>query len=70
MPLSKDAVLEGATASDIKYMSQIWSGGPVELPANALQLLAMKGWIDVYSETVLITLTGRTLIERSQLEAA
>ncbi len=70
MPLSKDAILEGATASDIKNMSQIWLSGPADLPVSALQLLAMKGWVDVYFETVLITLTGRILIERNQLEAA
>ncbi|GLQ53637.1 hypothetical protein [Devosia nitrariae] len=61
---SRDAVLEGANPNEIAALSRL-GNQPGYMPSPDLAgSLQAKGWIDQAGDVYLLTITGRTLIER------
>ncbi|GGF14549.1 hypothetical protein GCM10011321_03040 [Youhaiella tibetensis] len=62
--LSRDAVLEGPLPAEIQALFRICNEPGYRPLPDMLRRLEAKGWIDTAGETHLVTLTGRTVIER------
>jgi hypothetical protein len=61
----RDAILEGVMPMDVDQLRRLEQGGVDGQSADGLARLQAKGWIDSIGGVHLITLTGRTLLERS-----
>jgi len=60
----RDAVLEGAYPSEIEVLSRLCSE-PAFRPDNDLaERLQAKGWLEHVAGAYLLTISGRTLIDR------
>ena len=62
--LERDVVLEGARVVDVEQLQLLAQGRSATASAQQLQRIAAKGWLETIGETHLITLTGRTLLDR------
>lgn len=61
----RDAILEGPRPEEIEALKSIVTGKP-QRPLLTLALrLRAKGWVDMVNGTYLVTLTGRTLLDRA-----
>ena len=61
-----DMILEGVRPADMASLRALAQEGVVPARAHIAQLHA-KGWIDLVNDEPIITLTGRTLLERPPL---
>lgn len=62
--MGRDAVLEGAKALDLEQLRLLAQGRSTTASAQQLAGIEAKGWLETVQGIQLITLTGRTLIER------
>lgn len=62
--MERDAVLEGARRSDLEQLRLLAQGRSATATAQQLARIEAKGWLETIGNTHLITLTGRTLLER------
>mgnify|MGYP001323090910 CR=1 FL=1 len=60
----RDAVLEGANPSEIAALSRLCEEPDYSLPPELASRLGAKGWIDTAGDAILVTIAGRTLVER------
>ena len=60
----RDAVLEGAKAFDLEQLRLLAAGYSATASAQELARIEAKGWLQTVGGIHLITLTGRTLLER------
>ena len=60
-----DLILEGATATDVASLRALADGATLP-PRQAIAPLHAKGWVEVIGDDAIITLTGRTLLDRQQ----
>lgn len=58
-----DLVLEGARREEFDVLRRIMSGEALGNDPR-VEPLQSKGWVDVWNGTALLTLAGRTLIDR------
>lgn len=58
-----DVILEGVRPTELARLRELAAGGIAQ--AGQLHPLAAKGWIDLVGGVPLITLTGRTLLDRA-----
>lgn len=65
--MGRDAVLEGAKAFDIEQLQLLAQGRSATASAKQLAGIEAKGWLETIQGIHLITLTGRTLIDRQPL---
>ena len=63
--MERDAVLEGARRSDLEQLRLLAQGRSATATAQQLARIEAKGWLETIGN--LITLTGRTLLERPPL---
>lgn len=61
---SRDAVLEGANSNEIAALSRLCDQPGYVPPPDLAGTLQAKGWVDRAGETYLLTITGRTLVEK------
>ena len=62
--MGRDAVLEGARRSDLEQLRLLAQGRSATATAQQLAQIEAKGWLETVGDIHLITLTGRTLLER------
>lgn len=62
--MERDAVLEGARRSDLEQLRLLAQGRSATATAQQLARIEAKGWLETIGNIHLITLTGRTLLER------
>ena len=62
--LNRDVVLEGAGIVDIEQLQLLAGGQSATASAQQMARIAAKGWLETVGEVHLITITGRTLLER------
>ena len=62
--LDRDVVLEGAKTLDIEQLQLLAGGKSATASVQQMARIAAKGWLETVGEVHLITLTGRTLLER------
>ncbi len=60
----QDSILEGVVSSELAGLKSIAEGHNIP-SGGGLARLAAKGWVDLVNGVLLITLTGRTLLDRS-----
>jgi hypothetical protein len=60
----RDLVLEGAKPSDLEQLRLLADGRLSTATAQQLAGIEAKGWLETVGGVHLITLTGRTLLER------
>ena len=65
--MGRDAVLEGAKAIELEQLRLLAQGRSATASAQQLADIAAKGWLETVGGIHLITLTGRTLLERPPL---
>lgn len=58
-----DRILEGVQASELASLRALAEGGLVPEKRDIVPLHA-KGWVDMLGDVPVITITGRTLLER------
>lgn len=58
-----DLILEGVNASEVASLRALAAGEPLPAQRDIAPLHA-KGWVDVIGNEPIITLTGRTLLDR------
>lgn len=68
--MERDTVLEGAKPSELEQLRLLADGRSATASAQQLERIAAKGWLDTVGGIHLITLTGRTLLERSPVNPA
>lgn len=64
MMQERDVVLEGVRRLDIEQLQLLALGQAATASSQQLERIAAKGWLETVGDTHLITLTGRTLLER------
>ncbi|KQX40489.1 hypothetical protein ASD04_07685 [Devosia sp. Root436] len=62
--MGRDAVLEGAQPLDIEQLQLLAQGRSATASPQQLARIEAKGWLETVGGIHLITLTGRTLLER------
>ncbi|KRA41712.1 hypothetical protein [Devosia sp. Root635] len=62
--MGRDAVLEGVRPLDIEQLRLLAAGQSATASAQQLARIEAKGWLETVGGIHLITLTGRTLLER------
>lgn len=63
MAQPEDRILEGVHASELASLRALAEGG--HMPARRdIAPLHAKGWVDMLGDVPVITITGRTLLER------
>ena len=62
--LNRDVVLEGAGIVDIEQLQLLAGGQSATASEQQMARIAAKGWLETVGEVHLITITGRTLLER------
>jgi len=62
--LPRDVVLEGPQPAEIQAIFRLCNDPDYRPGPDVLRRLQAKGWVDTAGEANLVTLTGRTLIER------
>jgi len=65
MARQDDLILEGVTPRDLASLRAL-AEGQVLPGRREIAPLHDKGWVDMVGEDVIITLTGRTLLDRQQ----
>jgi hypothetical protein len=60
----RDAILEGVRPFDIRQLRLLEQGLSAPGSAAIVERLQAKGWVETVGGIHLITLTGRTLLER------
>jgi hypothetical protein len=65
--MERDAVLEGARRSDLEQLRLLAQGRSATATEQQLARIEAKGWLETIGNIHLITLTGRTLLERPPL---
>ena len=65
--MGRDAVLEGARRSDLEQLRLLAQGRSATATVQQLAQIEAKGWLETVGDIQLITLTGRTLLERPPL---
>lgn len=65
--MGRDAVLEGAKAFELEQLRLLAQGRSATASAQQLAGIEAKGWLETVGGIHLITLTGRTLLERPPL---
>ncbi|GLQ56422.1 hypothetical protein [Devosia nitrariae] len=60
----RDAVLEGANPSEIAALSRLCDQPGYVPPPELAGSLQAKGWVDRAGDNYLLTIAGRTLIEK------
>jgi len=68
MQVGRDVVLEGARPFDVEQLQLLAQGRSVTGSAQQLERIAAKGWLETVGDVHLITLTGRTLLDRAPLK--
>lgn len=58
----RDVILEGVRPAELEHLREL-DAGRSPLGQAFLRPLEDKGWIETFSGTALITLTGRTLLD-------
>jgi len=58
-----DLILEGVTASEVASLRAL-DRGDVKTARSDIAPLHAKGWVELFGEDAIITLTGRALLER------
>jgi len=64
MQVGRDVVLEGARPFDLEQLQLLAQGRSATGSAQQLERIAAKGWLETVDGVHLITLTGRTLLDR------
>lgn len=67
MLTERDVVLEGAKPLDLEQLTLLAGGHSATASAQQLARIEAKGWLETVGDTHLITLTGRTLLERPRV---
>ena len=67
MLTERDVVLEGVRPLDLEQLQLLARGYSATASAQQMARIEAKGWLDTVGGIHLITLTGRTLLERSAL---
>ena len=67
MPMERDVVLEGVKPMDLEQLTLLAGGYSTTATAQQLARIEAKGWLETVGGAHLITLTGRTLLERPPL---
>lgn len=62
--MGRDVILEGAGRLDIEQLRLLDKGLSTTASQAELERIEAKGWLETVDGTQLITLTGRTLLER------
>lgn len=58
-----DLILEGVTPSEVASLRAL-DQGDVKAARRDIAPLRAKGWVELFGEDAIITLTGRALLER------
>lgn len=61
--MMSDQILAGVEQNEISALERI-SSGYLEVPEDVVAMLHAKGWIDLANGQMLLTLTGRTLLNQ------
>jgi hypothetical protein len=64
MATERDIVLEGVKPLDLEQLQLLASGSSTTASAQQLARIEAKGWLETVGGIQLITLTGRTLLDR------
>lgn len=64
MLMERDVVLEGVRALDLEQLQLLARGRAATASSQQLARIEAKGWLEIVDGIHLITLTGRTLLER------
>jgi hypothetical protein len=59
----RDVVLEGARPVEVEALSHLAANPSYRPDSVVLRRLAAKGWVDIYGDAHILTLTGRTLLD-------
>lgn len=62
--LPRDAVLEGPLPAEIQALFRLCTEPDYRPRPEVLRRLEAKGWVDIAGEAHLVTLTGRTVVDR------
>ena len=62
--MERDVVLEGVKTLDVEQLQLLAQGRSATASSQQLARIAAKGWLETVDGIHLITLTGRTLLER------
>ncbi|KFL27351.1 hypothetical protein [Paradevosia shaoguanensis] len=62
--LLRDAVLEGPQPAEVQALLRLCREPDYHPLPEIVRQLEAKGWVDTAGETHLVTLTGRTVVER------
>lgn len=62
--MERDVVLEGVKTLDVEQLQLLVQGRSATASSQQLARIATKGWLETVDGIHLITLTGRTLLER------
>jgi hypothetical protein len=62
--LPRDAVLEGVRPIEVEALTRLSADPEFRPGADIVRRLEAKGWLESFGEAHLITVTGRTLLER------
>ncbi len=65
MLTERDVVLEGVRPLDLEQLQLLARGYSATASAQQMARIEAKGWLDTVGGIHLITLTGRTLLERT-----
>jgi hypothetical protein len=60
----RDRILEGVREFDFDHLKALADGEGPAGTSEHIERLEAKGWVERYGDIHLITLTGRTLLER------